>query len=96
MRGLEPYGLTKSEVLMTCNLRPGEQTLLDCVVEECDERFSSEQQEEILRIVRDALGFKKEEEDAVGGAIEGEGEGDVVEEEGSGSAEVEAVGETGG
>lgn len=77
---------------MICNLRPGEQTLLDCVVEECDERFSSEQQEEILRVVRDALGFKKEEEDAVGGAVEG----DVVEEEGSGVAEVEAVGETAG
>lgn len=66
--------------------------MLDCVVEECDERFSSEQQEEILRVVRDALGFKKEEEDAVGGAVEG----DVVEEEGSGVAEVEAVGETAG
>jgi hypothetical protein len=88
MQGLEPYGLTKSEILMICNLRPGEQTLLDCVVEECDERFSSEQQEEILRIVRDALGIKNEE-DAVGGAVEGEGNADAVMDEGSGVAEVE-------
>ncbi len=88
MQGLEPYGLTKSEILMICNLRPGEQTLLDCVVEECDERFSSEQQEEILRIVRDALGIKNEE-DAVGVAVEGEGNGDAVMDEGSGVAEVE-------
>ncbi len=89
MQGLEPYGLTKSEILMICNLRPGEQTLLDCVVEECDERFSSEQQEGILRIVRDALGIKNEDEDAVGGAIEGEGNGDAVMIEGGGVAEVE-------
>lgn len=74
--------MTKSEVLMICNLRPGEQTLLDCVVEECDERFSSQQQEEILGVVRDALGIGKEEEDAVGGAVEGDG--DVVEGEGNG------------
>ncbi len=86
MQSLEPYGLTKSEILMICNLRPGEQTLLDCVVEECDERFSSEQQEDILRIVRDALGIKDgEEEDAVAGAVEGEGNGDAVEEEGNGN-----------
>lgn len=63
--------------------------MLDCVVEECDERFSSEQQEEILRIVRDALGIKNEDEDAVGGAVEWEGNGDAMVEEGMGVAEVE-------
>ena len=93
MQGLEPYGLTKSEILMICNLRPGEQTLLDCVVEECDERFSSEQQEEILRIVRDALGIKNEEEDAVAGAVEGEENGDAVEEERDGNGMVEVEGD---
>lgn len=41
---------------MVLNLRPQELTLLDCVVEECDERFTQERQEEILRIVRDVLG----------------------------------------
>ena len=41
---------------MVLNLRPQELMLLDCVVEECDERFTQERQEEILRIVRDVLG----------------------------------------
>ena len=41
---------------MIINLRPLDLTLLDCIIEECDERFSSEQQEEILRIVGDVLG----------------------------------------
>ena len=41
---------------MVLNLRPQELTLLDCAVEECDERFTQERQEEILRIVRDVLG----------------------------------------
>lgn len=41
---------------MVLNLRPGELTLLDCVVEECDERFSQEKQEEILAIIGNVLG----------------------------------------
>ena len=41
---------------MVLNLRPGELTLLDCVVEECDERFSQEKQEEILGIIGNVLG----------------------------------------
>jgi len=92
MQGLEPYGLTKSELLMICNLRPGEQTLLDCVVEECDERFPSVQQEEILRIVRDALGITDVEGDTFGGAVEEGGDGDAVVKEGNGVVEVEGHG----
>lgn len=53
---------------MIANLRPGNLGLLDCVVEECDERFSSEQQDEIVRVVGDVLG--REEEDD-GGEIGG-------------------------
>ena len=53
---LQPYQLTKSELLMILNLRPLDLTLLDCVIEECDERFSPERQEEILRIIGDVLG----------------------------------------
>ena len=56
MERLQPFGLTKSEMIMILNLRPMELTLLDCVVEECDERFSQKQQEEILRIVGEVLG----------------------------------------
>lgn len=58
--GLQPYKLTKSEVLMIVNLRPENLGLLDCVVEECDERFSSEQQDEIVKIIGDVLGREVE------------------------------------
>ena len=43
---------------MVLNLRPGELTLLDCVVEECDERFSQEKQNEMLNIISDVLGTR--------------------------------------
>ena len=56
---------------MVLNLRPGELTLLDCVVEECDERFSQEKQEEILAIIGNVLGT---------------GESDVVYMEGNNGA----------
>lgn len=46
---------------MVLNLRPGELTLLDCVVEECDERFSQEKQEEILNIIGNVLGTGESE-----------------------------------
>lgn len=52
---------------MVLNLRPRELTLLDCVVEECDERFSQEQQEEMLSTIGDVLGT---DESGVGG-VEG-------------------------
>jgi len=41
---------------MILNLRPVDLTLLDCVVEECDERFGEGRQEGILRVVGDVLG----------------------------------------
>ena len=46
---------------MVLNLRPRELTLLDCVVEECDERFSQEKQEEILSIIGNVLGTDESE-----------------------------------
>jgi hypothetical protein len=46
----------KSELLMMLNLRPQDLGLLDCVVEECDLRFSEEQQEQILAIIAGVLG----------------------------------------
>ena len=71
---LEPFNLTKSELLVILNTRPQDQSLLDCVVEECDERFSTEQQDEILRIVRDVLGGDEEQ----GEGEERNGDGDAV------------------
>ncbi|MCJ1432375.1 hypothetical protein MMC27_001731 [Xylographa pallens] len=58
---LRPYDLSKAELLMLVNLRPRDLGLLDCVVEECDERFGAGEQEGILRVV--------------GGGEEQEGEG---------------------
>ena len=66
---------------MVLNLRPGELTLLDCVVEECDERFSQEKQEEILAIIGNVLGT---------------GESDVVYMEGNNGANGEVLGGGGG
>ncbi len=41
---------------MMLNLRPQDLGLLDCVVEECDLRFTEEQQEQILAIIAGVLG----------------------------------------
>ena len=62
---------------MVLNLRPKELTLLDCVVEECDERFSQEKQEEILSIIGDVLGT--EETEIVGGQGSNGANGEAME-----------------
>lgn len=64
---------------MIVNLRPLGLELLDCVVEECDERLTVEQQEMILAIVGDVLGREEEggegeEEEAAGGMAEVRGD----------------------
>lgn len=46
----------KGELLMILNLRPQDLGLLDCVVEECDLRFTEEQQEQMLGIIAGVLG----------------------------------------
>lgn len=61
MQRLKPFKLTKPEMLMILNLRPSDLGLLDCVIEECDLRFTEEQQLEILDIVGDILGRNAEE-----------------------------------
>ncbi len=54
---------------MILNLRPDNAGVLDCVVEELDQRFSEGEQEAILGVVRGVLGAP------VGEEGEGEGEG---------------------
>ncbi|KAI9874301.1 MAG: hypothetical protein M1830_009902 [Pleopsidium flavum] len=71
MQALQPYDLTKAELLMIINLRPDNAGVLDCIVEELDQRFSEEVQEEMLRVVVDVLGAR--EEDGEDGE-DGEGE----------------------
>lgn len=66
---LAGYGLTKAEVLMCVNLRVRELGLLDCVVEEMDERVGEgEGQEGLLGVLGGVFGSAEGEEG-------GEGEG---------------------
>ena len=51
---------------MIVNLRPESLGLLDCVVEECDERFTAEQQDEIVAIIGNVLGRDEGEADGEG------------------------------
>ena len=60
MQRLKPYDLTKGELLMVLNLRPSDLGFLDCVVEECDERFTGEQQQEIIGVIAEVLGEPEE------------------------------------
>ena len=54
--------------------------LLDCVIEECDMRFSAEEQEEILGVVGEVLGGRGEGENEEGdGIVVENGEEDEVE-----------------
>lgn len=60
---------------MILNLRPNNVVLLNAIIEEMGERFTEEQQEELVAIIIEVLGdFPPQEEEANG--AEGE-EGDV-------------------
>ena len=63
---------------MIANLRPDNLGLLDCVVEECDERFSAEQQEEMVGIIGHVLGREAEGGDDVNGSGVNGVDGEVV------------------
>ncbi|KAL8712662.1 MAG: hypothetical protein Q9220_003194 [cf. Caloplaca sp. 1 TL-2023] len=60
IHNLAPYALEKSEVLTLANLLPKELWLLDCVVEECDARFSEGEQVGILRAVERVCNGKED------------------------------------
>ena len=70
-------GLYKHEVLMIVNLRPSDLGMFDYIVEECDERFTEEQQQEILAIVEDVLGGGEETHGVQNenGELDGESDG---------------------
>lgn len=53
---LSPYELSKGEVVMILNLRPASVAALNTVIEEMAERFSDEQQEEMVAIISEVLG----------------------------------------
>lgn len=64
---LRPYDLSKGEVVMILNLRPASVAALNTVVEDMPERFTDEQQEELVAIIAEILGqFPAPPEDANG------------------------------
>lgn len=82
---------------MIANLRPESLGLLDCVVEECDERFGAERQDEILGIVGDVLGREGEGEGEGGEGVDGDGmNGSGREGEGGGGEGIDGIDGGGG
>jgi hypothetical protein len=73
LKALREYELTKAELLMILNLRPDNAGVLDCVVEELDQRFSEGEQEAILGVVSGVLGAPVGEEGEGVGVGWGEG-----------------------
>ncbi|TKA80823.1 hypothetical protein B0A49_01752 [Cryomyces minteri] len=57
MERLGPYGLTKTECMSIVNLCPGDIVALDTIVEECDMRFTAEQQEEMVAVIAEVLAY---------------------------------------
>ncbi|KAG5998114.1 hypothetical protein E4U52_001715 [Claviceps spartinae] len=53
---LRPYELSKGEVVMVLNLRPASVASLNTIIEDMSERFSEEQQEDMVNIVAQVLG----------------------------------------
>lgn len=53
---LRPFNLAKSEVIMIINLRPSSPPVLGSALEDMYERFTTEQQEEMVTIIAEVLG----------------------------------------
>lgn len=59
---LRPYDLSKGEIVMILNLRPASMAALNTIIEDRSDRFSEDQQEEMVNIVAEVLGrFEAEE-----------------------------------
>lgn len=54
---IKRFELEKAEVLQLINITPQSLPVLYNVIEECDQRFSNEEMEELLRLV-EGLGFE--------------------------------------
>ncbi|KAG5979150.1 hypothetical protein E4U55_005500 [Claviceps digitariae] len=53
---LRPYELSKGEVVMMLNLRPASVAALNTIIEDMPERFSDEQQEDMVNSIAQILG----------------------------------------
>ncbi len=56
MEKLRPYRLAKGELIMIVNLRPATHAALYACIDEAQERFSEDQQQDILDIIAQSLG----------------------------------------
>ncbi|KAI6092896.1 RNA polymerase II [Hypoxylon rubiginosum] len=67
---LRGYQISKGEFIMLFNVRPANVAVLNTVIEDMEERFSEENQEEILNIIAETLGQfpPKEDNDEEDGA----------------------------
>ncbi|XDG03441.1 hypothetical protein ABKA04_003056 [Annulohypoxylon sp. FPYF3050] len=63
IKNLSPYELSKGECIMILNIRPTNVAVLNVIIENMEDRFSAEQQQEILDIVVELLGQFPEEQD---------------------------------
>lgn len=72
LKRLEPYDLSKGEMLMLFNLRPPSIAVLNVIIEDMGGRFTDEEHEDILNGIAEVLGQRPEQEHA-----EENGEGDV-------------------
>lgn len=53
---LRPYELSKGEIVMLLNLRPAAVAALNTIIEDMPDRFTDNQQEELITIITDILG----------------------------------------
>ncbi|ORX46383.1 hypothetical protein BCR36DRAFT_331738 [Piromyces finnis] len=86
IEALKPYALTMTEVFQIINLRPKSLIDLTLIIEECESRFTEENLESLLIVVKEQLprdddDEEEEEEEEESGEEEGEGEEEAEEEE---------------
>ncbi|GAB0137576.1 hypothetical protein EsDP_00005836 [Epichloe bromicola] len=74
---LRPYELSKGEVVMILNLRPASVAALNTIIEDMPERFSDEQQEDMVNSVAEILGQFEAAEAAENGEAAEEGDVDM-------------------
>lgn len=64
LREVAPFNLTKAEKLQCLNLRPTTEVEIQLIVEESEERFTEDQVEQLLDLIRRIIPGNDEEEEA--------------------------------
>jgi hypothetical protein len=58
VRLVKPFELEKAEILQLINIAPRSLPVLFNTIEECDQRFTDEQMEELLELIAQHVGFE--------------------------------------